>query len=139
MKDKSPVVRKSSRQSKPSAKLKEIDSPPIKLKDEQQKEKKKLKRKRLSETVRKETGCKTAKLEDNDDLNGERIKLEQVNANDFKEQKITKMVTARNFTKVCHVCDATFRSGFQLTAHMAKVCVSRCVWYDKRFLKEYNC
>ena len=127
MEDKSPVVRRSSRQSKPSAKLKEIDSPPIRLKDEQQKEKKKLKRKRLSETVSKETGCKIAKLEHNDYLSGERIKIEQVDDNDFQEEKITKVVTARNLTKVCHICDATFRSGFQLTAHMAEVCIRRCV------------
>ena len=126
MEDKSPGVRRSSRQYKPSAKLKEMDSPPIRLKDGQQKEEKKLKRKRLSETVRKETGCKTAKLEhDDDDLNEKRIKLEQVDANDFQKHKITKMVTARNFTKVCHICDATFRSGFQLTAHMAEVCMRR--------------
>ena len=125
MEDKSPGVRRSSRQYKPSAKLKEMDSPPIRLEDGQQKEKKKLKRKRLSETVGKATGCKTAKLEHDDDLNGEKIKLEQVDANDFQEQKITKMVTARNFTKACHICDATFRSGFQLTAHMAEVCMRR--------------
>ena len=119
--DKSAVVRRSSRQYKPSAKLKEMESSPIKLKDEQQKEKKTLKRKRLSETVRKQTGNKTAKLENEDISIGEGIKLEQVDVDDFQEEK--KMVRARNFTKVCDICDATFRSGFQLTAHMAEVCI----------------
>ena len=100
-----------------------METPPIRLKDEQQKEKKTLKRKRLSQTVRKETGCKTERLE-HDHLSGERIKLEKVDDYDFKEGKVTKIVSARNSTRVCNICDATFRSGFQLTAHMAEVCMT---------------
>ena len=120
--DKSVVVRRSSRQYKPSPKVKELESPPTRLKDEEQKEKNTLKRARSSETVGKQTGSKVAKLVNEDLSSGEGIKVEQVDANDFQEERINKIGTARKFTKLCDICDATFRSGFQLTAHMAEVC-----------------